>query len=99
MGELTSWQGDAFMSQLEGQLDGRCAMAAEQVATQIRDNLNVDWPPSSVEGQSPHRRSGRLQGAVRVAKKASALYWVGVWTPYAVFLELGTSKMGKRPHI
>lgn len=97
MGQLTSWDGEGFLALLENEYDRRTARAAEVVATRMRDNLAQDWPPASAEGESPHRRSGRLQGTIEVVRKASCLYWVHAKAKYSVYLELGTGKMGKRP--
>lgn len=38
--------------------------AAQEIVDDIQSRLSVKWPPSSVPGESPHRRTGNLRGNI-----------------------------------
>ena len=92
-----SWNGNQFYQHLVEQLDARLGEAAEVLATRMRNNLSEDYPPASMPGQSPHRRTGNLQASVEVKKPQPLKRLVGSSAAYAKFLEFGTSKMAARP--
>jgi len=66
-------------------------------------NLKV-YPPASTPGQSPARRTGTLAGSIiRQVVKTKVGYNVSVGVakrvPYGTWLEVGTTKMKKRPFL
>jgi hypothetical protein len=79
---------EGFMERLTRVYDARLGMAAEYVATKQREYLSQDYPPASVRGQSPHRRTGHLQAEVQVVKTAPLVRLIGSNAEYATALEL-----------
>lgn len=71
--------------------------AADAIASRQRQFLSTPYPPASTPGESPHRRSGDLKSNVQVVKPGPLVRQIGSNTPYAAFLEVGTSKMAPRP--
>lgn len=96
MGQVT-WNGAAVLEAMTRRIDARLDRAAEQIAVRMRGNLETPYPPASSPGESPHRRTGNLQGQVQVVKPAPLVRQVGSNARYAAFLELGTSRMAARP--
>lgn len=86
---LTYWNGDGFMDMLAEEYDSRLGLAAEVVATRMRNHIGEDYPPASAPGTPPHRRTGELQAAVEVTKPKPLTRFIGADTPYTLALELG----------
>lgn len=68
---------------------------AEKLAVEIRKLLSVPYPPASKPGESPHRRTGKLQGSVTVIRTKRGAS-VQVYAPYAKFLEPKPYGEGRR---
>jgi HK97 gp10 family phage protein len=78
--------------------------AANDVVADIKQSLDVPYPPASSPGEPPHKRSGDLQksyGAVLVEQLSSGKVSVAIIStdPVSIFTEFGTKKMAARPHI
>ena len=64
--------------------------------------IGKPYPPSSSEGEPPHRRSGNLQRSITIKfnKTPTSLeVKVGSKAKYAMDLEMGTSKVPARPFL
>lgn len=74
---------------------------AEQIVADVRDRIDVSFPPASDPGESPHRRSGRLRDLVSsdVEQDGPSLTMLTVLSaaPYSIYLESGTAHMAARP--
>lgn len=91
---------DAFVNGPNGAIARDLARRAVNVETQAKINLNQSFPPASVPGEPPHKRSGRLQTSVtwQLGQDSIGLYAIiGSNVEYAEYLELGTDKMAPRP--
>ncbi len=75
---------------------------AASIVRKIKADLNTPYPPASVPGEAPHKRTGNL--------RASVDYWinrrsleveigVNVNAPYWEYLEFGTVNMDARPFL
>jgi hypothetical protein len=95
------WNGDTFMDAVEAEYDRRAGMAAEAVATAMRNRIGTDYPPASAPGSPPHRRTGDLQASVKVVHAGPLKWYVGADTRYALALELGyrPNNLDPRPFI
>lgn len=67
--------------------------AGPDIVTDLQQRLGTAYPPASIKGESPHKRSGDLQGSVNyLVEVAGAIITLtiaagGPEAPYAVFLE------------
>lgn len=76
--------------------------AGEHVKRTMKRLVNVPFPPASVAGESPHRRSGDLYKSLSVwIDRKSLKIWVGPSdaVDYGFYLEEGTRYMDARPYI
>lgn len=76
---------------------GRRAVAVE---SEMKRLVNESFPPASTPGESPHKRTGRLQTSIawRLGEDAQGLYaQIGSSVEYAIYLEQGTDQMAARP--
>lgn len=87
--------------QIIGRIEPRVEDALDELTDKTLDYgrrlLSIPFPPASSPGEAPHRRSGQLQrsGGVMPAEKLHReLRFTAEW---AIYLELGTSKMAPRP--
>jgi hypothetical protein len=77
------------------------------VSDELIQRLNTPYPPSSVGGEDPHRRTGQLSAGVRfsVDEIGSEIITNVVSERYGgdpnvpLFLNSGTSKMAPRPYM
>ena len=73
---------------------------AEDSAERIKRNISISYPPASVPGMPPHKRSGELESSItsKVIKGSNKVEaHISANADYAVHLEYGTSKMAPRP--
>lgn len=74
--------------------------AAEHVKRTMRRLINVPYPPASLPGESPHRRTGNLRRSINIwLNKQTLQVWVGPTDAanYGIYLEYGTKRMAPRP--
>lgn len=74
--------------------------AAAHVKRTMRRLLNVPYPPASVAGESPHRRTGNLRKSIEFwVNRKTLQVWVGPTdeAEYGLYLEFGTKRMDPRP--
>lgn len=95
MGRMT-WNGDAFLDAMESRYSARLDSAAQLLQQRMQARIATQGPPRSKPGESPHRDSGDLQASVTV-QSSGMVRRIGSPLAYAVYLELGTSKMEARP--
>lgn len=68
-----------------------------EMTTVIKRKINKPYPPASVPGRPPHRRTGFLHDRTEVVRKGRKFI---VRTPqYGIWLEGGTGRMRARPFI
>lgn len=77
---------------------------AKDVVEDIKQSLNVPYPPASSPGDPPHKRTGDLQrsySAILQEKLATGKVNVAIisTSPVSIFTEYGTKNMAARPHI
>jgi HK97 gp10 family phage protein len=80
----------------------RLRKAGDWMKKQVQQMIGKPFPPSSAEGEPPHRRSGNLQRSITIkfSKTPVALeVKVGSKASYAMDLEMGTSKVPARPFL
>ena len=78
-------------------LDKAKRQVANEMVAAIRSTIQIPYPPASVPGEPPHRRSGRLTKSVRIKATKAGLNVRTV--SYGFYLEGGTSNMAPRPFI
>lgn len=79
---------------IQGALNRGAAIIADEAVRLIDE----EWPPASLPGEPPHRRTGELQDSIQPIPNAGQLEAdVVASAPYAVLLEFGTSTMAARP--
>ena len=68
-----------------------------EMTTVIKRKINKPYPPASVPGRPPHRRTGFLHDRTEVIRKGRTFV---IRTPqYGIWLEGGTRKMAARPFV
>jgi hypothetical protein len=102
------WRGAEFQRELAVEIERRMVLAEGFARRQYQENVATPYPPASLPGQFPHRRSGELQRGVRANVNRTAtkvqLTLGNVARskrgfPYPTALEAGTVKMQPRPHL
>lgn len=102
------WKGDAFKRGIKGDLVHRLEKAGRIVRDKAKDLIAERYPPASVPGEPPHKRTGDLRRSVRFAvDNGKLVVIIGSWIEartrhhednhYPLWLELGTRKMRARP--
>ncbi len=75
-------------------------MAGAAMAADIRRRIAIQGPPRSDPNQPPHQDSGLLHDSIFwESDPVNMRVYVIADTPYAVLVEMGTSKMAPRPHM
>lgn len=75
---------------------------AAHIVRKIKADLNTPYPPASVPGEAPHRRTGNLRASVDYwinRKTLEVDIGVNVDAPYWQYLEFGTVNMAPRPFL
>jgi hypothetical protein len=93
---------DEAMAEIRKQAMDRLTKAGYYLADKMSVALSVPYPPASLPGERPRRRTGDLQGAVQVARYDEELrVRVGIEDRvyYGVFLDRGTRNMEARPFL
>lgn len=78
------------------------ARRAVQVETAAKISLNASFPPASLPGEPPHKRTAHLQTSIswRIGEDSEGLYAaIGTDLPYGKYLELGTETLEPRPYL
>lgn len=70
---------------------------AREMEAEIRSSLQNPYPPASVPGRPPHRRTGYLAGSVAGTGDETGIRIREA--QYGRFLEGGTARMDPRPHV
>ena len=70
---------------------------AQEIINIAKELVTVQYPPASVGGEPPHRRTGTLQESIDFGEITSHDVSVRVTAPYAKALEYGTIHMAPRP--
>lgn len=94
---------DGAMDDLSERLTSAVQIVTNQIRDDIKDLVNDAYPPASVPGSPPHKRTGGYQDSFDVENVTAdgdtihgAAYTdsqLGEW------LENGTSRMAARPHV
>jgi len=97
------WRDAQFMAGLMAEIQRRMLTVEALTVEYYREATARSYPPASLPGQFPHRRTGLLQRSLRsnvnrVSGNRVQLVLTNT-APYAGFLETGTSRMGARPHM
>lgn len=81
-------------------------MMADDAVHIAKANMSTPYPPSGDVGDYPAMRTGNLRDSVQVSGQGrlpSGRFTYGTTitadTPYAVYVEKGTSRMGARPYL
>jgi HK97 gp10 family phage protein len=75
---------------------------AAHIVRKIKADLNTPYPPASVAGEAPHRRTGNLRASVDYwinRKTLEVNIGVNIDAPYWEYLEFGTVNMASRPFL
>lgn len=94
------WYGDKVKKNIEAEARKRMEAATVVVANRAKVLISEPYPPPSVPGEPPHRRTGRLRASVSREVVWEGAQWVGRVgsnVKYAKWLELGTSRIAARP--
>lgn len=78
------------------------ARRAVRVESAAKILLNDSYPPASLPGDPPHKRTARLQTSIswRLGEDSEGLYAaIGTDLPYGKYLELGTDRIEPRPFL
>lgn len=108
-----SWRGAEVFAHAKRTLMMRMASVGQFMVNDIRRTLQTPYPPASVAGSPPHRRSGKLEGSIRWETTSEPMPRLRVGTNvyrterggtpfsggYGRFLEWGTTKMKARPYL
>mgnify|MGYP001568738564 CR=1 FL=1 len=70
----------------------------EEISDRIKTLLDTPYPPASVAGEPPHRRTGTLQESVLIEDIQRHSVTLSELAPYAFPLEFGSIHMLPRPH-
>jgi HK97 gp10 family phage protein len=92
---------DHVIDTIARRIEAEAAQHAGEVEDDIRQRLNIAYPPASSPGDTPHRRTGNLSASTqaRVVKREGDRISVDVanTAEYAEHLEFGTDRMEPRP--
>lgn len=94
------WNSDRVISRARSTMLARGNLAAEALERQVKARVGAPYPPASLPGQPPHRRTGALQRGIHVTARLLAnrvRVSVTALAFYAKFLQLGTRGSGNRP--
>lgn len=93
------WYGPQVIEKTEVDIKKRMIAAAILVANHAKTLISEPYPPVSMPGEPPHRRTGRLRASVAwdVGITDHLYAKVGTNIRYGKYLELGTSRMAARP--
>jgi len=100
------WKGGRASWAVRSAIADGLERAAAVVKRTMRRLLNTPYPPASVAGESPHKRTGNLQGSIDVwVNRKTLQVYVGPAeigskgkpANYGLWLEFGTRKMDPRP--
>lgn len=72
----------------------------DEIARGIQEEIQVAYPPASVAGEPPHRRTGNLANLISyTVGQFGSVYVLNVLSEasYSKYLEDGTDRMGARP--
>lgn len=95
----TAWYGNRVTAAIRVEMGRRLDRAGEALVDGIAENISTAYPPASLPGGFPHRRTGELIDGLYFKTSKSALTCIiGNAAPHAVYLELGTANMEPRPH-
>lgn len=77
--------------------------ASQMLVRDVRQALNREWPPASLPGEYPRKRTGNLRKEIEywMDTESRAAAWVGatVDAQYWSDLEYGTKRMAARPFL
>lgn len=76
------------------------ALAGAAMAESIRHRISIQGPPPSEPGRAPHMETGTLHDSIFwEVDPVNMRVYVVADTPYAYYLEYGTSTMAPRPYM
>jgi HK97 gp10 family phage protein len=94
------WYGKEFLQKLKEEQAKNLERAAIHVKNKVKENISDAYPPASSPEDFPHRRDGELRRSMaHEVDKDKLVARVGTNKVYGRHLELGTSKMKKRPFL
>ena len=92
------WHGDEFFRMLEEHNRKTLELAAIHLKNKVKEKLSTPYPPASNPEDYPHRRDGELRRSV-AHEVVGHVARVGTNKVYGRHLEMGTSRMKKRPFL
>ena len=81
------FRGRSVVRRVESVLAGRLTNVLRELRDDVKERLNVPYPPASRPGQSPHRRTNELRGSVFQQKQTPLSGIVGTDVFYGKILE------------
>lgn len=96
--ELSQRKLDRMATILGDPLTSYLVEAVQEAINIMKFLLNVSYPPASVAGEAPHRRTGDLQDSIDIDKILTHEVIFGM-NAYGVWLNYGTATILPRPFI
>lgn len=94
------WHGDEFFRKLKRHEEKNLHRAAIHLKNEVKKELGDPYPPASAPGDYPSRRDGELRRSMaHEVDSHKMIARVGTNKVYGRHLEMGTSKMEKRPFL
>jgi HK97 gp10 family phage protein len=94
------WHGDEFFKKLKDGEEKNLRRAGIHLKNEVKKAISDAYPPASEPDSEPHRRSGELRRSMAEELDDSKMIErVGTNKVYGRYLEMGTSKMEKRPFL
>lgn len=82
------WHGDELLARIEADSFKLLKQVAITLANLVKRNLNTTYPPASLKGEFPHKRTGALQRSITYEfSESEGKAWVGTNLRYGRYLE------------
>lgn len=89
---------NAIMSKINRAIERSHVIVVDKIVTALKKSINIPFPPASLRGRPPRRRTGNLRMSVkrrRINKRSIGINAL----LYGKFLERGTVIMDARPWV